>query len=71
MVKTSSKGSSRPSYKLCSTHPKQQVTFYCVECETNICSLCVPDHSGHNLKLLKQELAEMFSPWKKLEWRLK
>jgi hypothetical protein len=31
----------------------------------------VPDHSGHKIKLLKNLLAEYFSPWKKLEWRLK
>ena len=70
MVKTSKAGG-RPSHKICSVHPKQQVTFHCVETGMNICNLCVPDNAGHTIKILKNELAELFQPWKKLEWRLK
>ena len=63
---TSPSQKDKQAIAFCKGHPKQRVQFFCVELETNICNLCVPSHSKHELKLLKECLAGYSKQWKNL-----
>jgi len=58
------------SYQYCEAHVKQRVVFFCNECTHNICQLCVPLHSRHDLKLIKNEVTALLKPWKSLHSQL-
>ena len=37
-------------------HRKEELKFFCKNCETAVCQICVPlDHGGHTLSLLEEE----------------
>ena len=43
----------------CKAHPTERIQFYC-GCESiNICALCVPNHSSHELVVLKDKCAQL------------
>ena len=37
-------------------HNKEELKFFCTNCETSVCQTCVTvDHGGHSIKLIKEE----------------
>ena len=53
----------RPYYKrpmICSRpgHQKEELKYYCKECETELCPACVTvDHAGHSLKMVDHNIS--------------
>ena len=46
----------RPAFCPKEDHNKEELKFFCTNCETSVCQTCVTlDHGGHNMKLIKEE----------------
>ena len=46
----------RPTFCPKEDHNKEELKFFCTNCETSVCQTCVTlDHGGHNMKLIKEE----------------
>ena len=46
----------RPVFCSRQAHQKEELKYYCKECETALCQTCVTlDHGGHILKLIEEE----------------
>ena len=46
----------RPAFCPKEDHNKEELKFFCTNCETSVCQICVTlDHGGHNMKLIKEE----------------
>ena len=46
----------RPVFCSRQGHQKEELKYYCKECETALCQTCVIlDHGGHALKLIEEE----------------
>ena len=46
----------RPAFCPKEDHNKEELKYFCKDCETPLCQICVTlDHGGHNMKLIKEE----------------
>ena len=46
----------RPAFCPKEDHNKEELKYFCKDCETPVCQICVTlDHGGHNMKLIKEE----------------
>ena len=46
----------RPAFCPKEDHNKEQLKYFCKDCEMPLCQICVTlDHGGHNMKLIKEE----------------
>lgn len=52
--------------KQCASHPKQPIIFYCYDCKTRNCSVCIENHKTHNFKHMQTQIKSLVGPWSKL-----
>ena len=46
----------RPAFCHKEDHNKEELKYFCKDCETPVCQICVTiEHGGHNIKLIKEE----------------
>ena len=46
----------RPAFCPKEDHNKEELKYFCKDCETPVCQICVTiEHGGHNIKLIKEE----------------
>ena len=46
----------RPAFCPKEDHNKEELKYFCKDCETPVCQICVTiEHGGHNIKLMKEE----------------
>ena len=46
----------RPAFCPKEDHNKEELKYFCKDCETPLCQICVTlDHGGHSIKLIKEE----------------
>ena len=46
----------RPAFCPKEDHNKEELKYFCKDCEMPVCQICVTlDHGGHNMKLIKEE----------------
>ena len=46
----------RPAFCPKEDHNKEELKYFCKDCEMPLCQICVTlDHGGHNMKLIKEE----------------
>ena len=46
----------RPAFCYKEDHNKEELKYFCKDCETPVCQICVTiEHGGHNIKLIKEE----------------
>ncbi|XP_022794624.1 E3 ubiquitin-protein ligase TRIM71-like [Stylophora pistillata] len=46
----------RPAFCPKEDHNKEELKYFCKDCEMPVCQICVTiDHGGHNIKLIKEE----------------
>ena len=46
----------RPAFCPKEDHNKEELKYFCKDCETPLCQICFTlDHGGHNMKLIKEE----------------